>query len=110
MSFTVISHALIPKPYFFWLRSYWTYLLHLGQSLGQVGVKVKYRLMLFIISRLYENGAKARQPFFFLFLFFCNNIHTRHKTVIAILLIVSSDSDWLLLIVNEKAEREEKNP
>ena len=64
MSFTVISHALIPKPYF-WLRSYWTYLLHLGQSLGQVGVKVKYMLMLFIISPLYENGGKARQPYFF---------------------------------------------
>ena len=104
MSFTVISHALIPKPYF-WLRSYWTYLLHLGQSLGQVGVKVKYMLMLFIISPLYENGGKARQPYFF----FCNNIHTRHKTAIDIWHIVSSDSGWLLLLVNEEAEREKQS-
>ena len=70
----------------------------------QVGVRVKYRLMLFIISRLYENGAKARQPYFF-----CNYIHTRHKTATDILHVVSSDSDWLLLFVNEEAEREKQS-
>ena len=42
-------------------------------------------------------------------IFFCNNIHTRHKTAIDIWHIVSSDSGWLLLLVNKEAEREKQS-